>query len=56
MSNLHVFNNVVEMPSYPQLGFGLRLLRISIVVSSVISSNVKLYIDGLSKLSVKCVF
>ena len=41
ISSLHVFN---EIPSYPQLGFGLRLLRIFIVVSSVISSNVKSYI------------
>ena len=49
LTYMSLINNFVEMPSYPQFGFGLRLLRMSIVVSSVISSNVKLYIDGLSK-------
>ena len=49
MSSVYVFNNLVDIPSHPQLGFDLRLLRIAIIVSSVVSSNVKLYIVGLSK-------
>ena len=49
ISSLHVFSNFVEIPSNPQLGLGLRLFNISIVVASDISSKVKFCRDWFNR-------
>ena len=44
-----VFNNLVEMPSLPQLGLGFKLSNMFMVVPSYIFWNVKLFNIGLCR-------